>query len=203
MSRHIQYRKHIRLRGWDYRNPGLYFITICTKNREHLFGEIRNGVMGLTEPGCLAWEYWYSLPDHHPNAAPDAFIVMPDHIHGILGILPQHRRDVAGNIPADVAHETDNFNRMSAISPKSGSVSTIIRSFKSAITRWSRQNGYPDFAWQSRFYDHIIRDDRSYRNICRYILDNPVMWNGDSRDHKSGGADQVHDDGVRYIGNRK
>ncbi|MDZ7694018.1 MAG: transposase [Balneolaceae bacterium] len=85
-KRNLPYRTSIRLKGWDYRNPGLYFVTICTQDRRHHFGEIKNGIMGLSVPGCIAWHYWRQIPDHQSNVILDQFVVMPNHLHGIIGI---------------------------------------------------------------------------------------------------------------------
>ncbi|MDR9419564.1 transposase [Gracilimonas sp.] len=173
--------KSIRLDGWDYRIPWFYFVTICTKDRCHYFGEIRDGIMGLSEQGCAAWYFWNEIPNHFDNVKLDEFVVMPNHVHGIIQILP----DENGSHPVGMLHATClqdiNINdRMSIISPKPGSLSTIIRSYKSAHTRWCNQKNY-DFEWQSRFHDHIIRNYRALNNIRRYIKMNPEDWESDSQ----------------------
>lgn len=186
-KRNLPNRKSIRLKGWDYRNPGLYYVTICTNNRQHHFGEIRDGIMGLSIPGCVAWHFWCDLPHHHPNVVLDEFIVMPNHLHGIVGITSKNDNEppkpVVGTLHATSLRndppEQNSGNRMSDISPKSGSLSVILRSFKSAITRWCNSHDYEYFGWQERFHDHIIRNEQSLNKIRRYIRDNPFQWDID------------------------
>jgi len=192
----LPYRKSIRLKGWDYSNPGLYFITICTKNRIHHFGEIRDGIMGLSVPGCLAWHYWREIPDHHPNVVLDEFIVMPNHLHSIVVIEYQETdSQPVGPLHATAVQNVDSVHKMmSNISPDVGSLSTIIRSYKSAITGWCNANGHEYFAWQSRFYDHIIRNEASLNRIREYIATNPLRWQMDREN-----PDRVHEMAVEYM----
>ena len=192
-----------RLKNWDYTWDAAYFITICTKNREHYFGEIENGKMKLSKIGVLADVFWYEIKNHTKNVELDAFVVMPNHVNGILiinnclktniennnhcmvvanncGGVANHCRVVACNDPTMVdgtcTQNPPAINEfMSSISPQSGSVSAIIRSYKSAVTKHTNRLGY-DFEWQSRFYDHIIRNDMSYQNIQNYITGNPARW---------------------------
>lgn len=171
-----------RLKGWDYRNDGAYFITICTKNRIHYFGEIENGKMILSDIGKLAHGFWAEIPQHFPFVELDEFVIMPDHTHGILVI---HNDGPLKNGDATPAVQTLQCNvskainqKMKNISPKPGSISTIIRSFKSVTTKHARKI-QPDFAWQTRFHDHIIRNKKSFANIRRYIKNNPQKWTAD------------------------
>jgi len=199
----------IRLRGYDYGSAGLYFVTICTADRAWFFGEVRRGIMGLSGIGAVAHRYWNEIPDHFGHAAVDAFIVMPDHVHGILVL--QGRGPGDGNAmvgPGDgvgTFHETSPLRQsqhpssrqqpnakqhlpanapeptMSAISPNPGSLGVIIRLYKGAVTRWARRHGHLDFGWQSRFYDHIIRNERALHHIRRYIAHNPMHWANNAR----------------------
>ncbi len=132
--------------------------------------------MLLSRIGLLAQIYWDEIPAHFPYAQLDAFVVMPNHVHGIVIIShtvePLHARAPQGQ-------GNDKNEQMAAISPKFGSLSSIIRSYKSAVTRGARaSNEY--FAWQSKFHDHIIRNDRAYYNIQRYIVNNPKKWEEDT-----------------------
>jgi len=171
----------IRLKNWDYSSPGAYFITICTKKREEYLGHIFDGKMILSHSGKIAHTIWHEIPKHFQNATLDAFVVMPDHIHGIIIINVICRdvasvcRDVACNVPTNNVNTNANANPMSIISPKPGSLSTIIRSYKSAVTRICNNKSLP-FAWQARFYDHIIRNNISMERIRQYIQNNPVRW---------------------------
>ena len=166
----------IRLKNWDYRSPGAYFITICTKKREQYLGHIYDGKMILSDSGKIAHAIWHEIPKHFLHVTLDAFVVMPDHIHGII-IIDSVCRDVACNVPTNGPNVSTNANEnpMSTISPKPGSLSTIIRSYKSAVTRECNSNNLP-FSWQVRFYDHIIRDEISMERIRKYIYINPLRW---------------------------
>lgn len=178
-----------RLQNWDYRNDAAYFITICTKDREHYFGEIQNGKMQVSPAGAIAHVLWLEIKNHAKNIGLGEFVVMPNHVHGVLvldgndgmdgdgmdvngGGRDVACRDVACNVP------TVKNERMAAISPKSNSISSIIRSYKSVVTKYCNQLELP-FAWQSRFYDHVIRDDESFHRISNYINNNPANWNAD------------------------
>ena len=176
----------IRLKNWDYRSPGAYFITICTKKRQQYLGHIYDGKMILSESGIIAHTIWHEIPEHFHHVTLDAFVVMPDHIHGIILIDTVCRdvtsvcRDVAcnvptNNVPTNNVPTNGKINKMSTISPKPGSLSTIIRSYKSAVTRECNTKNL-QFAWQARFYDHIIRDEISMERIRKYIYINPLRW---------------------------
>ncbi len=169
-----------RLKNWDYRTNAAYFITICTKDKIHFFGEIIKGKMKLSEIGELAHKFWAEIPQHFPFVKLDAFIIMPDHTHGILiidknddniSVEPLQCNCSAGNI-------IDINIQMKKISPKSGSISTIIRSYKSATTKFARKINI-NFEWQTRFHDHIIKNDEAFYNIHNYICNNPQKWEDD------------------------
>jgi REP element-mobilizing transposase RayT len=172
-----------RLQNWNYSWNGFYFVTICTKNRECFLGNITDGKMKLSDIGKMARKYWLEIPNHFPFVQLDAFVVMPNHVHGIIIIDKTDNivgRDVACNV-STVSDKTsiDGKNEnMALISPKQGSLSTIIRSYKSVVTKHARKTRI-DFSWQPRFYDHIIRNDNSYQNISEYIINNPLNWNND------------------------
>jgi REP element-mobilizing transposase RayT len=153
--------KSARLEGYDYRNEGLYYVTICTKNRTHFFGKCIDGIMLLNDLGKMAEDCWLAIPTHFPNVSLDEFIIMPNHIHGIVFI------DSAPYV--ETLHATSSIanqrlratslqdDRYSKISPKQGSLSTVLRSYKSAVSNKAKHIN-PNFAWQPRFHDHIIRD---------------------------------------------
>jgi REP element-mobilizing transposase RayT len=190
-----------RAQWWDYRRAGAYFITICTQNRVHYFGEIENGQMRLSGMGVIADVLWHEIPHHSPLVKLGAFVVMPNPIHGILVLTEPapvvddgggdvdrdvaSRRDVACNVSTDTGALTTTTppttaknEFMSNISPKSNSISAIVRSYKSAVTKHAHRLGF-DFAWQTRFHDHIIRNDESFENISHYIINNPANWQED------------------------
>ena len=158
------HRQSIRLRNWDYTAPGAYFVTICTYQRENLFDDDQLRV--LVENG------WQNIPVH-PHAryvTLDEWVVMPNHVHGILNLHPQEQR-----ISVDPKNE-DHLN--GAIS---GSVGAIIGNFKSLVTRRANilQRTPGSKVWQRGYYDRIIRNDRELNAIRQYILDNPQRWQED------------------------
>ena len=184
-----------RLQNWDYGNDAAYFITICTKNREHFFGEIRNARMQVSPVGAIAYVLWNEIKIHAKNVELGEFVVMPNHVHGIIilnndrnvgdgGVGDGGGRDVACNVPTETETETEISNpfkneQMAAISPKSNTVSSIIRTYKSAVTKYCNRLKLP-FGWQSRFHDHIIRNDESFQRISEYIKTNPANWEKDT-----------------------
>ncbi len=191
--------KSARLQNWDYGSNGMYFITICTQNRQHYFGGILDGEMRLNEIGELANQYWNEIPQHFPFVKLGEFVVMPNHTHGILIIDKTARNrdnvcvdvvetlqcNVSTTIPNTTPRPTPNTTtnnlknkQMAKISPKPGAISTIIRSYKSVVTKNAR-NIRADFCWQSRFHDHIIRNEKSFHIISRYIINNPQKWGND------------------------
>lgn len=172
-----------RLQDWDYSSEGAYFITICTKDRIHYFGEIENGKMLYTPVGAIANVLWYEIKNHAKNVTFGEFVVMPNHIHGILILNEDTDRvdDVETLHETSLHHQPSNDEKneqMSNISPKAGSISTIIRSYKSAVTKHANRLGLP-FEWQARFHDHIIRNAQSFDHISNYILNNPLNWDKD------------------------
>lgn len=167
-----------RLPNWDYRSAAAYFVTICTANRQPFFGKVENGDMILSPIGEIACEYWLQIPQHTiGNVELDAFIVMPNHVHGILILQPLEHLDKQQFILDSKMNSTSTI--FSQRSPKAGSLSAMIRSYKAAISAWCSRNGYVDFAWQSRFYEHIIRDEQTLAKIRSYIENNPYLWNQD------------------------
>ncbi len=180
----IHHRRSMRLSGYDYSQERIYFITINTRNRINFFGEIRNGIMCLNNTGTIAHKYWLEIPDHFPNVRLGNHIIMPDHMHGIIRLFDElHttrvQSEVLENFKPDVSalHATrlHQNHHMSNISPKIGSVSTIIRSYKSAVSKSVHQID-PVFEWQPNYYDQIIRGKISYDNISHYIAMNPLNW---------------------------
>jgi REP element-mobilizing transposase RayT len=168
-----------RLQNWDYRRNAAYFITICTAGRVCCFGNVADGKMHLSHLGIIADILWHEIANHSKNVELDAYVVMPNHIHGILilnGDDVCDGRDVACNVSTTTTTKPSDKNEMmSDISPKPGSVSTIVRSYKSAVTKHAHRLGF-DFEWQSRFHDHIIRNEGSFQRIRNYIYNNPLNW---------------------------
>ena len=171
---------------WHDYDGGIYFITICTKYREHSFGEIRDGEMVLSEIGGYAAEQFQNVSTHYPYAEIPLFTIMPNHVHAI--VVVSACRDVACNVSptesicseGDVAryvstNPTDKNEYMAERSPKQGSLAAAIRGLKSAVTKYANENEIL-FAWQPRFHDHIIRDNSELNRIAAYIENNVANW---------------------------
>jgi len=169
-----------RWQSWDYANPGMYFLTICTQNRLHFFGEIKNGEMYLNEMGQIAYTCWAEIPTHFPNMELGAFVIMPNHVHGILIVNERVVVAVVGTLHAtSLPNDATPKNEfMASISPQAGTVSAAMRSYKSAVSRSIRPL-YADFSWQTRFHDHVIRNTAEYERIECYILLNIENWEQD------------------------
>ncbi len=162
-----------RLQNWNYGWKAAYFVTICTKNRSHFFGEVVDGKMSLSEIGRIAESEWIKTPGIRPdmNLKLGEFVVMPDHFHGIIiiGKNEFNRYDITTPI---------NKTPQNKFGPQSKNLASILRGFKSAVTIQSRKID-ADFGWQSRFHDHIIRDDQAFDRISNYIRNNPRKWSED------------------------
>jgi len=179
----------VRKPNWDYRSQAVYFITICTQNRLHYFGNIENGEMILSETGQIATTYWFDIPKHFPFIELINFVVMPNHVHGLLRIRENtndirletlHATSLQRSIQNPLISEIPNKNEsMSEISPKRGSLSSVIRSYKSVVTRYANKNKI-EFGWQSRFHDHVVKKGVDYSCIFEYISNNPQNWHDDN-----------------------
>jgi putative transposase len=172
-----------RLQFWDYSNDGAYFITICTKNREHFFGIVENSKMQLSEIGKFVEQYWIEIPNHFPFIELGNFVVMPNHVHGILiinnNVIPVNasKNDCVNNqtlLIASLQREIGGF---------SGNKNPMLNDNILKIIRWYKgrcsfecRKIHADFAWQSRFHDHIIRNSKSFEIIQNYIFENPLKW---------------------------
>ena len=183
----IHHRRSIRLPNYDYTQAGAYYITIVTYNRELLFGEVVNGEMKLSNLGQIAQREWERLPKRFKQIELGAFVVMPDHVHGII-IIHDNRRGTADflkhadpQIPRraptpDVA-TTERFGK-----PVSGSIPTIIRSYKAAVAlriNYARP-GDSTPVWQRNYYEHVIRNEQDMQAKWDYIESNPIMWDDDN-----------------------
>ena len=172
----IHHRKSISLKEYDYSQAGDYFVTLCTNEKVSVFGEVVEDEVRLSPIGAIAKKCWNEIPKHFPMAELDAFVVMPNHIHGII-VLNDYGTDVQLNgmnktvgveniqpLPTTFQHVT------------SKSLGSIVRSYKAAVSRECRKRNIYDFSWQRNYYDHIIRDGKDLDRICEYIIDNPIKW---------------------------
>ncbi len=167
-----------RLQNWNYGWNATYFLTICTKNRECNFGKIIDHEMQLSEIGRLANKYWTEIPKHFPFVKLDTFMFMPNHVHGIIIIDKPNKGRIVETPNLGVS--TDNFVKNGGKNDKweSGNLGVIINQYKRICTINARKIN-SDFAWQSRYYDHIIRNESSFHRIKNYIMENPKNWNKD------------------------
>ena len=159
-------KKSIRLHNYDYSQKGLYFITICIKNRQHLFGSIVNGKMRLNDPGEMVQRIWSEIPQFYKGFELHDFVVMPNHFHAII--------EIVGKIPlwsSDVQVK------------KQLTIPDIVHRFKTLTTRKYidgvyNQNweGFQKQLWQRSYHEHVIRDDKSYKMIVEYVQNNPLKW---------------------------
>jgi REP element-mobilizing transposase RayT len=170
----IHNRKSIRLKGYDYRTSGAYFITLNTENRAPLFGETKDGEMEMNEAGETILEFWNQISVQFPFVELDAFIVMPDHFHGIIII---NESTVGARFIAPQQDNESNKGGFSGINNPMfhQNLSRIIRWFKGRTTFEIRKFNQ-SFKWQGNYYEHIIRDTAAFDNISRYIQDNPKNW---------------------------
>lgn len=159
-----QNRKIIRLKDYDYSFPGWYYITICTKNFNSWFGKVKNGSVEYNWLGKIAQKYFLEIPDHFKNTEIDEFIIMPNHLHGIIII----NDNVVGKRDRVSLRGFGNIGK--------DSLSLIVNQYKGSVTRFARKNDYKEFSWQPRFYEHIIRNDNDLHRIRTYIRNNPLKW---------------------------
>jgi putative transposase len=173
-------RRSIRLYGYDYSTPGGYFITIATQRRNCLFGEIAGGEMRLNELGEIARAEWLKTAALRPEIALDEFVIMPNHMHAIV-IIADIENGFVGARHRRAPTATEPFGR-----PVPGSIPTIIRAYKSAVTYHINQIRHTPgtTVWQRNYYEHIIRDPDDLSQIREYICSNPIRWELDL-DHPS------------------
>ncbi len=175
------HRRSIRLKGFDYTREGAYFVTICTQNQACLFGEIVNGQMQLSDVGEVADTCWRAIPEHFPRVVLDAFVIMPNHVHGIIWIGLANRVNVgAKNLsPLPPPPPRPSQRDTSAFRSPSKTVGSIVRGFKIGVTKWVRSNKNFYTVWQRNYYEHIIRNDTALNRLRQYITDNPARWEDD------------------------
>jgi len=175
--------KSSRLQNWNYASLGIYFITICTYNHNNFFGKIIDNKMELSKMGLIVNSELLKTFEIRKNLKLHKSVLMPNHIHILMEIIKQNNqhecRDVARYVSTKTSYVSTNKNKyFSDISPKSDSISTIIRSFKSAVTKQINLK-IIFFAWQPSFHDEIIKDKKQYLVIKQYIQDNVINWQKD------------------------
>ena len=181
----INQRKSIRLNGYDYSKAGLYFITICTHNRENLFGEIDDGKMILNEYGEIVEKEIIKTNSLRKNIKIDEYIIMPNHIHFIIEIVTV---GAYGNTPkneitayTNIEHGVNHYAPTKQLKSPSKNIGAIVRAIKACstanINKLRKTTGIP--VWQRNYYENIIRDENAHLKIAEYIKNNPVLWGND------------------------
>jgi putative transposase len=185
------HRRSIRLKGYDYAQPGAYFVTICVRERECALGDVKDGKMALSDAGHIVQACWDDLPTHYPHVELDAFIVMPNHVHGVIVLVDDTTVVGAGLRPAPTGpaptgpaptgpaptEPAPTEPAPTAVAKRHG-LPEIVRAFKSFSAR--RINKMRDTAdtsfWQRGFYERVVRSERELGAIRQYIIDNPLKW---------------------------
>ena len=174
-----QGRRSIRLADYDYSQPGAYFITLVTYQRERLFGNIANGEMRFSSMGQIAEEHWRLIPEHFPHVELGAYVVMPNHVHGIIIINGRSNAgafDRTGTTLSCPDVPCPERAREKFGKPVKGSIPTIIRSYKASVTRRIQQEWNASDIWQRNYYEHIVRNDEEHNRITLYIEKNVARW---------------------------
>ncbi|HRN46479.1 MAG TPA: hypothetical protein PK110_10660 [Niabella sp.] len=187
------HRRSIRLKGYDYSQAGMYFITICCQNRICRFGEIINNEMVLNDFGKIAHDEWIKTTELRPNVELGKFVIMPNHIHGIIRLSRRGELHSPENEDVfDTPQPTENEDVFDTPQPPenegvcktpprspSQTVGAIVRGYKSSVTKQLHFLGFDEQLWQRNYYEHIIRNEQSYQTISNYIINNPAKWNND------------------------
>ena len=192
------HRNSIRLKGWDYAGEGWYFVTLVAFRRECLFGVIQKGEMTVNPLGKIVQECWEAIPAHFPNVTLDEFVIMPNHVHGIVVIRNEEHLPIAAEalpvgaeaeaVPGGARHasplqepgrlrQVQEPGRPHGVTP--GSLGAMIGSFKSSVSRRAGRELNSANLWQRNYYEHIIRNDRELEAIRHYIEINPERWTED------------------------
>ncbi|MEK7495535.1 MAG: transposase [Patescibacteria group bacterium] len=166
----LKHRKSNRLLNFDYSSSGYYFITICTKNRQEYFGNIINNEMVINEIGKIVEAQWLWLEKQYKHVELDEFKIMPNHFHGII-IIKNKSNPVGTGLDL-------------SLQKKHLSLSNIIGAFKTTSSIRIHKKGLKIFQWQRSFYDHIIRNEKSFYYICQYIKNNSINWSEDRNNCK-------------------
>ncbi|RUR86034.1 transposase [Chlorogloeopsis fritschii PCC 9212] len=163
----------LRLPNRDYAANGWYFVTICTRDRTCFFGDVVAEKIQLSDIGQIAQQYWAEIPSHFEHTDIDTYIIMPNHVHGIV-VIDRPPNVETRNFASLQSEETNKFGPL-----KPGSLQAVIHAYKASVTRWCRKNSQEHFSWQPRFYEHIIPADDSIDRIREYIANNPFKWEDD------------------------
>lgn len=185
-------RRSIRLKGYDYSKEGLYFVTICCQNMAHLFGIVLNGQMQLNAAGLMVDKWIKELENRFPDIMIDEYVIMPNHIHLIIENIGLHnagvvRVDLCVDPSADPSTDpNDDIKRQAEGEHRGSPLHRVVQWLKTMTTnsyiKGVKTLGWTPFdkkIWHRNYYEHIIRDDRAYQNIAKYIQENPIKWKAD------------------------
>lgn len=185
MNKENYRRRSIRLPTYDYSQEGWYFVTICIGNREMCLGNIDRGTMKLSQIGRIVQNHWLQIPEHFRNIKLDGYIIMPNHIHGII-VIHNYCRGLIYQTLCEEHQEIDGRDKSrpyiipnNPMKIKRSTLGQIIRYFKGKTTYDIHKNGFPHFQWQRNYYEHVIRNEESLDKIREYILKNPENWEHD------------------------
>lgn len=170
-----------RMRNWDYKWNAPYFITICTQNRICYFGDVVNGKIQLSEIGEIVKQEWLKTFKLRPdmNLQMGEWVIMPNHFHAVIVIGENNfNRRTDGNMKTKCRTDDNTVQSIppkNQFGPQSKNLASVIRGFKIGVTKNARQI-HADFAWQPRYHDRVIRDEKSFQTIEKYIMENPLHW---------------------------
>ena len=186
------HRHSIRLKGYDYDQAGAYFVTICTRGRECLLGEVTDGQVQLSECGTIVQQVWQDLPNHYPHVQPDAWVIMPNHVHGIIILTDSAVADpVVATLVGAGLRPAPTGPAPTTGPPRRHGLPEVVRALKSFSARRINQlRSTPGTrVWQRNYYEHIVRSERALDAIREYVHHNPVRWELDRYNPSAVGRD--------------
>lgn len=166
-------RRSIRLPGYDYTYPTAYFVTLLAWHHKPVFSQVINHAMHLSEIGALAQREWLRMGQRFAHIELDEFVVMPDHVHGIL---------LLKDLKATIVETTDSKASAAQIRVVPGSLGAVVRAYKSTVARLVNFNRFSDGEplWQRNYYERVVEDERDLERIREYIRSNPINWPNES-----------------------
>ena len=194
-------RRSLRLPAYDYAQAGAYFVTACAYDRRCLFGDIVDGAMRLNDVGRVVETCWDAIPDHFPHAGLDAYVVMPNHIHGIVWITAAALTVGAKNLsplPGGSRQQKSPSPSASSFQTPSRTLGSIVRGFKTGVTKRVRKNMDVHHVWQRNYYDHVIRNEADLQRIRQYVANNPARWAEDRENPLRALRERKSDRGAGY-----